>query len=415
MSTAKAVMLPYAIDKLLRWDLRVFQTGCFAAALLIYGAFGSPTPDRFGAVEACVLVLLILAVGGRGIYAGAFGATHTGWIYLARLFAVFTVPAALIMAAAHGHGLSVIARDAAAFVFLILPLCFLHFFRGNSRIVFYAALALGVLFSVRCLWTMPFLGRGEALFYLANMPTVLMAAIYFICLPVQEFTARFSFRSLPVCCVLLGLGVVCALPMIESQQRASLGVISLSVLFMMGWAVYKYPRRGALLLAGLSVALIFVWPHLSDLYAPLAKKTDLVGANMRAEEWRAVWGAVAQNPLTMMFGLGWGASFSSPAVADIAVNYTHGLFSSLLLKSGIIGMVLGAGYIGTIVWNVLRGVFVRPALMLAILFPILIDAFLYASFKSLDFGVVLLCAALFCVKKEHQDADTGVALGRESK
>jgi len=37
-----------------------------------------------------------------------------------------------------------------------------------------------------------------------------------------------------------------------------------------------------------------------------------------------------------------------------------------------------------------RHVFEKPVLVLAVLGPVLIDVFLYASFKSLDFGLLLL-------------------------
>ena len=63
------------------------------------------------------------------------------------------------------------------------------------------------------------------------------------------------------------------------------------------------------------------------------------------------------------------------------------------MKNGLIGLVLGGVYIG----GLLRVLFARLGasyiVVLALAAPILIDVFLYASFKSLDFGLVLLLAA----------------------
>ena len=408
-------VLSYYSQKFLDCDLRVLQGLCFALALIIYGAYGSPTPDRFGAVEGIIFTLLVLAIGARGVIAAVRENAQGAWVYFARVLFVYGVVVSAVMAVVQGHDAGLIARDAVAFGFLILPLFFLHFFKIDRRVVLYAVLALGVLFSVRSLWDVPYLGVGEALFYLANMPSVLMAAIYCVGMAIQILVERFSPRCVPRVLVLSAIGILCVLPMIESQQRASLAAVIFSVILMMGWAVYRYPKRGAVLVGLSGVAIALAWSLFEQLYAPLAAKTDLVGANMRAEEWRAVWVAISDNPITMMFGLGWGATFSSPAVADISVNFTHGLFSSLLLKSGVIGMVLGAGYIAAIIWGVLRGVFARPVIVLAVFFPILIDVFLYASFKSLDFGVVLFVSVLFSVQKDWQQVDTGVAQEGESK
>ena len=110
---------------------------------------------------------------------------------------------------------------------------------------------------------------------------------------------------------------------------------------------------------------------------------------MRLEELSAVWDVVSANPLTLLFGAGWGAGFASPAVADIHVQFTHSLVSGMLLKTGLVGLFLSLFYLCALSLRLfqLRLGVVWP---LAIMAPVLIDVFLYASYKSLDFGLVLL-------------------------
>jgi len=114
---------------------------------------------------------------------------------------------------------------------------------------------------------------------------------------------------------------------------------------------------------------------------------------MRSAEWAAVWAEVSAHPISLLIGKGWGATFSSPAVADIEVNFTHGLLSSLLLKTGLIGLGLGLVYLGALGRGWLNMFKTHPVIVVALGGPILIDVFLYASFKSLDFGLMLLLLA----------------------
>ena len=131
--------------------------------------------------------------------------------------------------------------------------------------------------------------------------------------------------------------------------------------------------------------------------------------NMRSAEWASVWAEVSAHPINLLSGKGWGATFSSPAVADIDVNFTHGLLSSLLLKTGLIGLVLGVVYLGMLGRSGLKMFKMCPVIIIALGSPILIDVFLYASFKSLDFGLLLLLFAglRFYGDGNAHDVETG--------
>ena len=77
------------------------------------------------------------------------------------------------------------------------------------------------------------------------------------------------------------------------------------------------------------------------------------------------------------------------------VNFTHNLFTSYWLKTGLIGVCLLAVYLFRLGWGwigLLRG---GPVLGVALAVPLMIDIVLYASFKSLDFGLILVILAVY--------------------
>jgi hypothetical protein len=76
------------------------------------------------------------------------------------------------------------------------------------------------------------------------------------------------------------------------------------------------------------------------------------------------------------------------------VNYTHNFFSAMLLKTGLIGMALAVVYIAGLFTSLGRLVRAVLILTLAIAGPLLIDVILYASYKWLDFGLLLLILSI---------------------
>jgi len=180
------------------------------------------------------------------------------------------------------------------------------------------------------------------------------------------------------------------LPIVMTAQRASMAAIVVYGIVVFGVLFMRYPRRMLFVGTGFGVFVAFAFGgFLLDAYEGVVSKSSLVGANMRAEEWAAVWGQISQHPLTLIFGRGWGAFFASPAVADIEVSYTHSLLSMMLLKIGVLGFGLCVLYIGALFLALLRCFRGGEVLVLALAAPLLIDVFLYAAYKSLDFGLLL--------------------------
>lgn len=362
---------------------------CLALALFLYGAASSPTPDDPGVVEVGVAVLLLAAMGIRGLV-DLLRVEPTGplWRILAQAFLIFGLSVPLCLGLLAGHAPDLILRDCAGFLFLLMPLVL-------ADIGPFWVIVVGLLFSLRAL--APLMGwswdAAAALSYFSNAPTVLFACVFLLLTACARLFGRGQPSSLLHAGGMLLLSFLALLAMSMSLQRASLGYVALALAVFLFLAGMRAPGRMLIMLTVLIGILSLVAQPAGDLLQALADKTALYGSNQRAAEWQAVWQALQENPVNILFGLGWGGTFESPAVAGIRVNYTHSLLSSLLLKTGLVGLVLGSGYIFALLVACARQFRAQPVMVLALMGPMLIDIFLYASYKSLDFGLILALAA----------------------
>ncbi|MCK6417615.1 MAG: hypothetical protein L6Q57_01585 [Alphaproteobacteria bacterium] len=364
---------------------------CLGLALLIYGLAGSPTPDRPGAVEIAISTFLMGAAGMSGLMnVFRYKGDNPLWFSSGQFFLFFGLSVPLLMGFLGGNDPVLIFRDVIGLLFLALPLVLT---RLDARWV----VLTGLLFSVRALapvmgWFWP-LGDTDALSYFANAPTVLFAALF---LSLGGFTHLIAVSDLRK--VLLGVAclLLCILPFIAmswSLQRASLAysVISVAIFFAMTFS--RAPVRSSAMIMIAILAAIMIWPQGVGLWHALAEKTTLYGGNQRWAEIQAVWDALRDDPMNILFGLGWGGTFESPAVAGIRVNFTHSLLSSLLLKAGVTGLILGCLYLLSLLHALTKERKRQPVMVLCLWGPVVIDILLYASYKSLDFGLILVLAA----------------------
>ncbi len=377
--------------------MNAIRFSAFFAACFLYGFFGSPTPDSFGLPELLIGGLLVLSVGiGNGASSVFYWKNRPLWFSFGQCFLVYGLVTSTLTGVAGGHHWTGVLRDIVPFLFLFLPLFFYPVLRSYPRGFVYILsgyLLIGLVFSLRSFLLQSELCwfGCEAFLYLENMPSVLFAALYFIgtgtCLLVLRGERIGGFGKAILC---LCLSISPLIVMSLTLQRASLGAVVLYVCLIGAFLFYYKPLRVSLLamiFAGFSV-LFFM--DAIEAGGALADKTSLVGLNNRPQETKAVWDVVSANPFTLFFGAGWGAQFNSPAVGGLYVNFTHNFFTSVLLKCGVCGLVLAMLYIGALLRQAMFLVFSNPLLGLACLAPFLIDISLYASFKSLDFGVLLL-------------------------
>lgn len=355
-------------------------------AILIYGCFGSPTPDVMGWTEIIVGALLVFTLP---------------WFSVIRNFGFYKILAAIIFAMGIGGAVlmgadeTLILRDGVAFVFLFLPILLLPMFENKCERILPFVLSIifcGGVFAFRSMSLMGdlnfWLGGGDALYYLSNSPAVLFAAIFSALLLCR---GAMDWRSVGLLKFVI-LSIICALSlaaMAVTLQRASLGLFVLSAIFYLGVEFKRRPYKALPVICLVGALSVFIWFGFHIMIDAISSKSRIVGGNMRAEEWQAVWGVISREPINILFGLGFGGTFESPAVGGMRVNYTHGLLGSVLLKTGLLGLLIVGAYLWMLTKKLTNIIRYDLIIGLALLAPFVIDVFLYASFKSFEFGLLL--------------------------
>lgn len=379
-------------------------------AMAVYALWGSPTPDDPGWAEIVMALCLILACGTPSITALSVAGPRPAL----KLFLIYGMSVPLLAGCLKGHDPSLIVRDVFPFLFLCLPLFLTRVAGHDARtihIYIYAICALGLAFALRALGpAYGYLPPAGELYYLSNAPTVLFAAIFMAGATIHCFTDAPRLAGWGKGCLALGFVVVILWAMLLDTQRATIAAIITSLLLFYAAALWRTGIR-AFLPAIIVAALVAVFlPVFDDAVQAIAGKTAKVGLNMRAEELKAVIDTISPSVITALFGTGWGATMPSPAVAGIAVNFTHSLLSYILLKTGICGLVLTLAWLARVLWDI-RAI-MRHNLVsgVALLWAVAIPVFLYASHKSLDFGLILLLVAVLAdgFKGRVATAKTGV-------
>lgn len=391
--------MPHSHSFFSRTESAAAHFAAFALAILIYAAFSSPTPDNPGAVEAVIAVLLIAGLGFPALY-GLFSPEMSGpaWRPAGRLLLWYgflvSLPAAVVM----GNDVTMVLRDAAPFLFLFMPLLAVPLFLKRPDFFPYLVIVFllsGFLFSLRgILESDPFRGyfgtASKELHYFANAPSVLFAAIFPAGWALRRYLRSLRFRDLMMLAACGLFTLVPLLAMALSAQRASLGyaVLAYGVFAVIGLVRALYRFVPLLVLVALIGAPLL--GYALEIFEALSHKTAVHGINKRGLEMEAVWDAVSRTRMTTVFGLGWGGTFEDPAVGGARVNYTHNLMTGMLLKGGMAGLLIALGYLAALLIP-LREVLRRDCVLgLALAGPFVIDVVLYASYKWLDFGLLLL-------------------------
>lgn len=375
-----------------------YRAICLFCACWLYAFAGSPTPSSFGVAECAIGILLALSVGiGRAGDVFAKPEKARFWKSAGQVYLFYGLIITSLVGVLNGSSAIAILRDILPFMFLFLPVFLLPTIRVKpyyfcSTLV--VILMIGLVFSLRSiLMRDPALCTvwcNEELLYLENMPTVLFCALFLIGCGIRFLMAGVNLRSVALFSALLLLALLPIAAMVLTLQRASLGAVAAYGLLIFGIYLVKQPARAGTAFVVIVFALTVLGISFGEIFWSLSNKTALVGLNMRPQEFAAVWEVVSADWLTFLFGIGWGGQFYSPAVGGLSVNFTHNFFTSVLLKSGFCGLLLASLYILALLERLFRVILKDPVLGWALAAPIFIDLTLYASFKSLDFGLVLL-------------------------
>ncbi len=367
-------------------------------AIAVYALWGSPTPDRFGLPEMMIGLLLVLAIGPAGAMRAFHPAGGMAWEKTARLLLFYALSVPVFTGLLNGNGAAAMIRDILPFLFICLPLFLAPLYRGRTgdvKILTAAVALLGVIFALRVLLGGRALPLAPDTLLLANAPPVLFAAL--LCAGLAGF---FLYKSVSLeasvkAVLLAGLALAPLTAMALVMQRASFGYLALAGTLLLLTAFVHRPLRTLWPVLIITAGTAILWPVITDIWQMLYQKTADVGLNMRIQEAQVVFDTVSATPFSLLFGRGWGATIVSPAVGGDIVNFTHSLLTMYWLKTGLIGMFMAVLYIIQLAIGLYPLLFRAPVLALALTGPLLINLFLYASFKSFDFGLLLLLIALW--------------------
>ena len=382
----------------------------FVGALLVYALWGSPTPDSPSWVELAIAVCLFCFVFPFLTIRFLPGVRYSMpfWHLSLWILLVYGLLIPLIVGVYHGNEIKVIIRDLVGFLFLCLPL-FLYdplkqFCVRSSESdradysFFFMALFIGVGFFFACRVMMPdfpvFIKKTELL-YLANSPLVMVGGLYLVGFSGLLLYQRVSCRHIFFAMVCTGVAVLFWLAMLQDMQRAPFLALCFCIVAWVVIGVLRAPYRVIVPLCCLLLIAVCMFDYGVDVMTRIENKTINVGLNMRLPEFEAIWDIVTLSWTGFLFGQGWGSSFASPAVGDLYVSFSHSLLSYMLFKTGIVGFVLTILFL----WHLLNCLFVlfgnKPVLALSLFWSLVIPVFFYASYKSLDFG--LLLTLILCV------------------
>ena len=402
--------------------LPIVQLIGFSMLAIIYGGFGSPTPDDINTTELLVLISLCLVIGIKGLTSPLtiFKVLPTlkkktqhpiFWLYLLFLWGTLTSIATGLF---YGQPVYMVIRDYAGFLMLCAPIFFLPYIRDQqtSSALQYTIITVALLFALRVIYDTDTNDTGHAnALYLSISPTILFAGcfllmntLYFLCLHSQH-NQKMSVTKKILLIVSSAAGTfLIADIMFASQMRAGIGALLISAIALNLWAIIFRPRRALLLIMYLGITLITTQEFWQPLINVLWDKQQTVNFNLRSEELTAVTKEIDHSLVNQLIGLGWGAGIESPSSKGNVVNFTHSLFSSLWLKTGSVGVLLMVACLLSIMIQLARTLKLNNPqniiLAVALILCISINILLYGGYKSLGFGLCLTLLISLCFTEE---------------
>ena len=392
-----------------------------AAAALVYGLFGSPTPDAPGWPELAAGLCLVLAAGPLAAPAAAAGAglaARTGprWPLVAALAFALALWPALIRGLAAGWPAVAILRDLVPLLFLFLPLLVARRLAaalgtdGALRLAAGALALIGVAFAARYFaitglpvgWLGP-AAPTDGLLYLPNSPAVLFAAVLLPLLAVERL-ARPAPDGWPAALVLLAGGALCAAALAATLQRAALTAAAVAVALALARRAGDRPGLVLTAVAVGAAALAVEADWVGRLGGLLLWKSAVVGLNQHAAEIAVALEIAGRSPAHALFGAGWGTLLETPTVPGYRVGYLHALPLYLLAKAGVIGLLAVGLYLLALLPAFGRLWCGRPALAAAATAALPIGLLVQPSFKYLGFGLVLTVVALAAARPDGPEA-----------
>lgn len=374
-----------------------------ATALAAYSFGSSPTPDRVGPWELLVALCLIGYVRWAQLVRHATewrsGSSRLHGVRSSALTMTALLLVGLVRLVPSSNSMVEASRDLVSIAFLFGPVFFAgamaHGVRRSPRPAsFPRAIAhlfglAGCVFAVRHLVDaqagLATIGYrvADSKEFLAQEPLVLFAAIFFATVSIEQIA-----RGRTLIGFAYAAGTVLPLLALGAKgYRAPLAVFALSLAMFL--ATFAHGRlRG--ILAGLGLVGLSLWllpDQVSGVIGLIAAKNQELGFNARDVELLAIW-AELDTPSALILGQGLGSSFFSIAAGGAYVNFAHFSIAYALLKAGIIGATLVAGYAAGLLRLALSWRHRDRLLMLSCLGPMIVGFAGNDSFRYLGFALI---------------------------
>lgn len=438
---------------------------CIAVALVLY-ALTTPCPHTLGLTQLVVALCLAASVffvkprlifgaqpiGNKNTYAVMGGLAQMAAI----MFFITAMCGALIRMSGE-LTLWMLGRDILPYFFLVLPLLFLNMGKETaSRLTAIIPLAVsfvGIVYSLRFISSV-LEQAGSIPLYLGDQikayscgclqyrvsrdaycfpfdPAVQFSAVYLVLRAVNEISLA-NKSSLFKGSMLIILGVSPVMAMCLLLNRAMLGLLVIALVFYCARSMKRFLAAivvaSALTVVMVSAATIItissnttstvtqdttaaVKEDATTLQNALLQKQKLMGFNNKTGELISLYQNLSQNSSSLIFGLGWGGRFYSPAVGQIA-SFTHSLLSYAVLKAGLLGLFLMVVYgvwFGHTYFKIGKESRHKFAAELyAVNCVVLISLFFQPTYKTPTYGVLLLfiLAVYIAVnKRESNDVE----------
>lgn len=398
-------------------NYNVLYANILFAILLVYSFGSSTTPDKIGASELLIgLLLCTVALGTpilnilalKSIGAGAYKKTIPPYLYVAIVY-LLSVP--VMVAALRGYTLNDIIRDYIPLLFLFLPVFLIpHVKQYDVWLirVLGGLSVVGVVFSFRHFFFSEKLiveiGRANfadsillpqdpgvqfSLFFLALLVIKLVESkkYFFAALVMSFLTLPFLAELSILARAPLGLVIVMVIITFVNKLIVKRDLKLLLFMFMLFVGVSLFEG---------STAISVIQTGFDRV---LQKQEERGDNSARKLELNAVVDKTTSSAPQLLFGEGWGGVFVNP-VHGRTVRYVHNFFGYFFLKTGSIGLLMVCVYMFWF-FHMLFSVFKEQTswyIALPVLGVLIIDLFFEVSYKGLTFGVVMFLIYLLHAK-----------------
>ncbi len=390
-----------------------------ALAMICYSVFSVSAPEKYNLPELIIAICLtaFAVFNIKGTILFIFKKENKQELILF-ITAVLLSAGLLIVGIINKHSYFDILRDLIPFFYLFFPI--LVFSLINENQIIWRKLIISLLvFSAFVMslryWTypesilaelgrnyLPF-GKGQFVFE----PCTIFSSTLLLTFPVMKSTGLKRIYDIALRILMFAGGLFVLSLSVAAIMRGQIILIILSLCIVV---IYKITtlegksRNISALVLIISILLILLIFSKEIIYFTkiIAFKFQYAGLNGKDEEAISVINQAVSDPLTLILGKGWGATFLNPVTGSSEyTRYTHNIFTYFLLKGGIAGVLLTGIYVVWII-SLLIKVFRKKDLpvFLAVGNTLIIHFLLEGGYKLLSIGLIISILYTFKAEKE---------------